>query len=697
MPCRYPRPHQGVDAAEGQATVPVLRTTTTARNPMALLSNLLIVLLFAWVVRALLGARQVTWGRLVLAVLLGMAVGAAVAALLVIDLSAPIEGQVASFEAQRDSFTTMALPFQVLATMLTVVVLEVLVARPPSERQGGLFARLRHGTRWFGLGWRAVRVARIATRHGLAPALGLRRGAADVRSPGELARRARLALEDAGGMFVKLGQLLATRPDLLPPAALAELGRLHAGARPLGRAEAEAAIRAELPRPLEEVFAAIEWEPVGSASIAQVHAAELHDGRQVVVKVRRPGLVPEVERDLAIAVAFARLAQRRTDWGRAYEVGAIAEDFARSLRLELDLRVEARHAAEMATATAGHELVHVPGVVAELTTPRLVVMDRLVGTPSSSLPPGAAADDPTGRRRLADQLCASQVEAMLQGERFHGDPHPGNVLLLDEGGLGLIDFGVTGRLDAFERASVFQMLLALRLGEPSLLYESLVAVGAVPPTRDPDAIERELARFMAANLGSGLPPASALTDLLRLTTKLGFRLPPQTSTMFRALATLAGTLEQLSPDYPLIEQVAALGGAEFQQRSSPSSVAELVQREWAQLGPLVQRAPRHLDRLATLAEHGRLTTRVRLFADAEDVEVAERLVNRVVLTALSLGLGLLATLLLATDAGPVLAGGDMRLVEVLGWVGLFGSAILFLRVLLQVVRPQDPADGRWRS
>ncbi|MFP4147974.1 MAG: ABC1 kinase family protein [Nitriliruptoraceae bacterium] len=674
---------------------PAFGITATARNGMGLLSNLVVVLLSAWVVRALLGAHQVTWGRLVAAVIVGAALGAGVAALLVIDVTAPIAGQLSAFEDQRGPFTTVALPFQVLTTMLTVVVLELLFARPTSGHPVGLLSRLRRSTRWFGLGWRSLRVARIASRHGLAPALGLRRGELDVRSPEELARRARLALEDAGGMFVKLGQLLATRPDLLPPGVLAELGRLHAGARPLPRSEAEAAIRAELPGPLEEIFAEVDWQPIGSASIAQVHAARLRDGREVVVKVRRPGLVAEVERDLAIAVAFARLAERRTAWGRTYEVGAIAQDFANSLRRELDLRIEARHAAEIAQATAGHALVRVPSVVENLTTQRLVVMDRLAGTPLSSLPPGVAEGDVPARRRLADELCASQLEAMLQGQRFHGDPHPGNVLLLDDLRLGLIDFGVTGRLDAFERASVLQMLLALQLGEPSLLYESLVAVGAVPPTRDPDAIERELARYMAANLGSGLPPASALTDLLRLTTQLGFRLPPQTSTMFRALATLAGTLELMSPDYPLIEQVAALGGAEFKQRSSPSSVAELVQREWAQLGPLLQRAPRHLDRLATLAEHGRLTTRVRLFADAEDVAVAERLVNRVVLTALSLGLGLLATLLLATEAGPVLAGGDLRLVEVLGWLGLFGSAVLFLRVLLQVLRPPEAPEGRW--
>ena len=679
---------------------------------MQLVINLLIVLLVAWVVRALLGAREVTWPRLILAVLVGAIVGATLAALLVVDLTAPIEDQLASFEAQADGFATVALPFQVLATMVVVVVLEVLFGRPPSAPRVGPLARLRRGRRWFGSVWRGFQVARIVTRHGLAPALGLRRGELEVRSLEELARRARLALEDAGGMFVKLGQLLATRPDLLPPAAVEELGRLHAAARPLTRREVEQGIRAALPVGLEEAFADIEWEPLGSASIAQVHAARLHDGREVVVKVRRPGLLDQVERDLSIALAFARLAERRTLWGRTYEVAAIAEDFARSLRQELDLQLEARHATEVAHAVAGHPEVQVPAVVAELTSETVVVMDRLRGTTLSSLPVGAVGEDATGRRELgegatgqqglredavrrrelADVLCASQVEAMLQGERFHGDPHPGNVLLLDDGGLGLIDLGVTGRLDAFEQSSVFQLLLALKLGEPSLLYEALVAVGAIEPTRDPTAIERELARFLAANVGSGLPPASALTDLLRLTTRLGLRLPPQTSTMFRALATLAGTLEQLSPGYPLIDQVAALGGAEFRERTSPSSVGELIQHEWAQLGPLVQRAPRHLDRLATLATHGQLTTRVRLFSEAQDVTVAERLVNRVVLTVLSLGLGLLSTLLLATEAGPLLAGGDIRLAEVLGWIGLFGASVLFLRVLLEVLRA-GPGPG----
>ena len=153
-------------------------------------------------------------------------------------------------------------------------------------------------------------------------------------------------------------------------------------------------------------------------------------------------------------------------------------------------------------------------------------------------------------------------------------------------------------------------------------HEAMVSIGAVSPTRDPDEIERALSQFLAADISSGLPSPDALTDLLALTNKLQMKLPRSTTTMFRALATLAGTVEQLSPGYPLIDVIADVGGAEFRERMLPGSVSELVQQEWAQLGPLLGRAPRHMDRIATLLEHGRLTTRLRLFTDAHEVRCA---------------------------------------------------------------------------
>jgi ubiquinone biosynthesis protein len=640
------------------------------------------VLLFAWVARGLVGARELTWRRTLLAIFVGVVFGMAVAILLL------VRDFTQDQEIEGGQIFALSLPFALIGTMGAIVVLELLFAQPRARR--GLhvphpFKALRRRAGIIRRGWQ---VTRIIARNGLAPLVGLRRGEVSTRSPEELARRVRVALEESGGVFIKLGQLLATRPDLLPPAAMAELGRLHGSAAPLPEDQVAQVIREETGLGIEEVFSEVDWNPLGSASIAQAHAAKLLDGRAVVVKVRRPGLREQVERDLAIARWLARTAERRTTWGAQYQVTSLVDEFSDVLHGELDFHVEARHAIEAGAAMDRQPRVVAPQIINSLTSERMLVMERLPGVPLSSQTSGM---EPARGRLLADALCISQVQAMLKGERFHGDPHPGNVLVLDSGDLGLIDFGIAGRLDTFERASVFQMLVAIKLQQPSLLHEAMVSIGAVSPTRDPDEIERALSQFLAADVSSGLPSPDALTDLLALTNKLQMKLPRSTTTMFRALATLAGTVEQLSPGFPLIDVIADVGGAEFRERMLPGSVSELVQQEWAQLGPLLSRAPRHMDRIATLLEHGRLTTRLRLFTDAHEVRVLERLVNRVVLTLLSIGVGVVSVLLLRTEGGPRFAAIGVDLYEVLGWIGLALAMILLMRVLLAVLRVDESA------
>jgi ubiquinone biosynthesis protein len=635
------------------------------------------VFLFAWVARGLVGARELTWRRTLLAVFVGVVFGMAVAILLL------VRDFTQDQEIAGGQILALSLPFSLIGTMGAIVVLEILISRKPARHGMRMAHPFRAVRRRAGIILRGWQVSRIAVRNGLAPLLGLRRGEVSTRSPEELARRIRTALEEAGGMFIKLGQLLATRPDLLPPEAMAELGRLHSSAAPLAREQVEGVMREETGRPLGEVFEVVDWQPLGSASIAQAHAATLSGGQEVVVKVRRPGLEEQVNRDLAIARWLAAKAERRTTWGRFYQVTGLVDEFSDVLHGELDFNIEARHAIEAGATIAHHSEIVAPEIIRSLTSERMLVMERLSGVPLASM---TSAIDPVRARQLADALCMSQVEAMLKGERFHGDPHPGNVLILEDGNLGLIDFGIAGRLDTFERASVFQMLVAIKLEQPSLLYEAMVSIGAVTPTRDPYEIERALAQFLTAHLGSGLPSPEALTDLLALSHKLRMKLPRSTTTLFRALATLAGTLEQLSPGYPLMDVIADIGGAEFRNRMLPESVSELVQQEWAQLGPLLSRAPRHMDRIATLLEHGRLTTRLRLLSDPEEIGVLERLLNRVVLTLLSIGVGLVSVLLLGTTGGPTLTTIGVSLYEVLGWIGLSMGVILLLRVLLAVLR-----------
>lgn len=653
---------------------------------MSIAASLMVLFAFAWVARALLDARQLTWRRLLLAALAGLSVGGLAAALLVFDelgdVTRPSAGE----------FNLVAIPFTIIGTMGAVVVLELLFSRPPRSRRRLRMGPIRLFRKGGGIVRRALQVSRIAARHGLSPLLGLRRGGRTARSPEDLAHRARLALEEAGGMFIKLGQLLATRPDLVPPAVQEELAHLHSSAAPLPKQEVEGAIESELGRPVSDVFSEVDWIPLGSASIGQAHAARLSDGRPVVVKVRRPGLMDVVDRDLTIVRWLARMMARRTEWGRTFDVEGLAAEFSDSLLGELDFRIEARNLEEVAEGATAQDLVHVPQVHGELTSDGLLVMERLAGTPLSQLP----SDAPIDRQVLADALCRSQVEAMIHGERFHGDPHPGNILVLDDGRLGLIDLGISGRLDSFEKAAVFQMLVAIHLEQPTLLYESMVSIGAIDPSvHDPDRIERTFAQFMAANLSGGLPPPEALIDLMRLTAELGLRLPRSTVTMFRALATLTGTLEHLVPDYPVIDVVADLGGLELRRRMTPGSAKEFVQQEWAELAPILSRLPRHLDRIATMAEHGRLVGRMRLFSEPEDRQFLQRVINQMLLTFLSIGTGVVSVMLLRVEGDLMFAEfTTVGLYEFLGWIGLFSAISMLLRVLLAVLRSETEARRR---
>lgn len=636
---------------------------------------LVLIVLFAWLARGLLGARELTWRRTLAGAFIGMIFGSAVAAL-------TLAGDVESLQSiDPDELQALAIPLSIVGTMGALVILEAFFATQ-KKRGFSPLGPFRSVRRWFGMWARGLQVSRILVRHGLGSLVGIRRGGESPRGTEAIARAVRVSLEEAGGMFVKLGQLLVTRPDLLPPEALAELGKLHAEVAPIAPDQVRTVIEAETGKPLEESFAHFEWEPLGSASIGQAHSARLEDGREVVVKVRRPGLERQVERDLAIVRWLAGVAEERTSWGEAYAVRTVAEEFAEALKKELDFRIEGDHATEMAQAVAMHPAIVVPGILERLTTEALLVMERMDGTPLSELRAGSASRDLRG---LADELCRSQVEAMLEGRRFHGDPHPGNVMLLEDGRLGLVDFGITGRLDSFERAAVFEMLVALKLEDPVVLFDGLLTIGAVGPDHDPDRIERALARFLAQHITSGMPRPEALTDLLRLTTRLGMHMPASTTTMFRSLATLAGTLETLSPDYPVLEVVADIGGSEMRRKGSPESVKEFVQQEWAELGPLFRRAPKHLDRIATQLEHGGLTGSVRLFSNPADAAVLERLLNRAVTAFLSVGLGAVSVVLLTIET-PRETSEELNFFDIMGWGGLSLAVILLLRVLLEVFR-----------
>lgn len=638
-------------------------------TPVNVLLSLPSMLVFAWVAARLLGVRQRSW----LSALVAGSLGWVLTGLFAIAVS---NGQVQNLSG------AVIIAFFVLATMTVTVVLDLIHSRPPSRR--ALLA-VPHPARAIKTALRRLhrylRVLRIAARRGLTPYLGLR---GDPQSAAAAAASARMAIEDAGGMFVKLGQLLAGRADLLPVEARREFARLHERATPADPTAVLSLLEAELGAPAAETFASFDTTPVAAASIAQAHAARLPDGTDVIVKIQRPGIDTVVHDDLTITRWLAGMIERRTDWGRTYRVTDLAKEFASALGEELDFSLEARNIRESALALTDQTGIVLPHVYDELSTRRVLVLERIHGIPLTE--PGTQAPWPDDRRKLGDTLLRAVVAPMMAGERFHADPHPGNVRLLADGRIGLLDFGATGRLDAFEQASILDILLAIRGRDPTLLLDAVRQVAVLPPAVNEPQLEHALARFLAKNVSPGAAPdAAMLTELLRLFLTFGIALPAGTTTMFRALVTLQGTLEALCPHYPVIDAAQDLAGDLIIDRVTPQNFAEAVQQEIIASAPLLQRIPRQLDRITTQLQRGDLRLQTHLHADPNDTRLISRLVGQIVLVLVAATTGGLGIGLLTLAGGPMVTSG-LSMYQAFGYAALTLSFILLLRVLTAVLR-----------
>ncbi|WP_240506331.1 ABC1 kinase family protein [Thermoactinospora rubra] len=563
-----------------------------------------------------------------------------------------------------------------LMPMVLLVIAEVLI--PPGTVPGPIeFARSLRGR--ISRARRYSQITRIAVRHGLGPYLRGRGDRVEDRSGRvRLARSLREALEEGGVTFVKLGQVLSTRRDLLPAEFVQELGRLQDEVRPAPWEQVEQVLTAELGGPVEEVFAAFDRRPLAAASIAHAYAARLHSGEEVVVKVQRPGIRAVVTKDLDIVARLARTLEARTRWGRALGLRDLAEGFAAAIREELDFRVEAANMAAVAAAPPGP--VRYPAPVSRHCGERVLVMERLAGKPLAQAP-----RDPRLARDLLDCLLR---QILLQGV-FHADPHPGNIMLLDDGRLGLLDFGSVGRLDASARSALQRFLLAMNRQDPLAVTDALLEVVPRPEEIDQAALERALGQFMARHLGPGMDSVQMFTDLFRIVAAYGLSIPPEVAAVFRALATLEGTLVHLAPGFDLVEEARAFAGRHLAAHLEPASIKETLVQETAALVPMLRRLPRRLDRIVSAAEHGRLSVNVRLLADERDRRFVTTLLHQVLLTVLGATAGLMGTILLGTSGGPVVLPGVMRLYELIGYNLLVISAILVLRVLILIFRRRD--------
>jgi len=586
------------------------------------------------------------------------------------------------------SFLALVVLISVLIGLVFLVVAEALVPTGSLPR----IRNLRRDVRGrIARSKRYVQILRIAVRHGLGPYLRGRRrpGAENPAEQAELATSLRLALDEAGVTFVKLGQLLSTRTDVIPAAVVDELSRLQDQVRPADWAQVEQVLIMELGRPLDGVFAQFDRTPLAAASIAQVYGARLPDGERVVVKVQRPDIRPTVERDLDIVARIAGTLERNTAWGPTIGTRALAEGFAQNIRQELDFGVEAANMAAIAaggSAPAGEVVFPVPRL--DYSSGRVLTMHRLDGISLGSAGQ-ALSERGLDRDSLAAGLLTCLLRQIVLDGVFHADPHPGNVLLLADGRLGLLDFGSVGRLGPVLREALQRFLLAIEHGDSLGATDALLEIVDRPEGVDHQQLERAVGQFMARHLGPGARVSVAMfTELFRIVAAHNLGVPPEVAAVFRALGTLEGTLRLFAPQFDLVAATRSFAAQQVSQQLAPGQLRATVTQELATLLPMLRRLPRRLDRIAGAAEQGRLGINVRLFADERDRRVVTGLLQQVLLTVLGATAGLMAVLLLGTEGGPQVTN-MVSLYELFGYNLLVISVVLVLRVLVLVFRRPD--------
>ena len=442
----------------------------------------------------------------------------------------------------------------------------------------------------------------------------------------------RQALEELGTTFIKLGQILSTRADLLPPEYLVELTKLQDSAPPVAFEDIQQALITELGQPIENVFAEFEPVPLAAASIGQAHAATLWDGTEVVVKVRRPGVVEQVNEDLEILNELAATASRHWQFADRYDLTGLAEEFSQTLRAELDYIREGRNAERFAANFAADPHIHVPRVFWEVTTARVLTLERIRGIKINDLK--SLDEQGTDRPWLADYATNVVLKMVCEDGFFHADPHPGNFFIEPNGTIGLIDFGMVGILDERTQELLAELLIAINHQAADRLLDVFLDLGVTRAQIDRASVRRDIERLLSSYWGlplGELKVAVLLNDVYSVMRRHHLHLPPNLALLLKTVIMIEGMGVNLDPDFRLTKSLTPFTERLVMRQYSPSKWMRSLGRASLDLAKLGAEMPQHLRRIATAAENGNLQIGMRPEGFDPVIDRLERIANRIVL------------------------------------------------------------------
>ena len=524
----------------------------------------------------------------------------------------------------------------------------------------------------------------LVQRVGMSGALEKAGKALHWKKAEELARltspeRMRRVLEELGPTFVKLGQVLATRVDLFGPEWLEEFAKLQDKAPAVEWAEIEKQLTEDLGAPPERIFALTVTEPLAAASLAQVHKARLDDGTWVALKVRRPGIRPVVEADLRLLKRLAEIIESEAPDLKQYRPKALVRQFSDSLRAELDFAAEGRHAERIADSLSEDSGIVIPATYWEWTGERLNVQDYIDGIAGGDYK--AVEQAGLDRHRIAQRGTRAILEMILVHGFFHADPHPGNIKYLPEEQIGLLDFGMVGRLSDDRRHEVAELLYGLVKRDAGQVARILLD-WSLDSDADSDRLEEDIAAFVDRYHGvplEKLDMSAMIGDMTGVLRRHHLILPADLVLMLKAFITLEGMGRSLDPDFDMASEVAPVIEGVLKSHYSPTSMARRLQKNLVDTVRVLGGLPDDLSRLLRAARRGRIEVHV-------DINSLKEVSARLDKAASRLTLGIVTAALIIGSAIAMNVDSSDRGLPVLGMLGFVAAALGGIWLLFSIWR-----------